>query len=195
MKRFFAWLRYRLTRYFRFVYYPYRAFDFVRNMLQQGGHSINTPFVYSQHTFSFRTVIHLDGAVTNFIPNVMGYTEGRVRIDTSQDAVWLDAYKTNLYLHTQQVEGFVEAIRGNGDLLGSSVTALLSTLNVVSLGWGLWQTDEKFVLSSAALTLYTLFLRKYTSGLLIQFIWAIMRRVALGQRVLDKLLARMPKSE
>jgi hypothetical protein len=194
MKRFLKLIQLKASNYFRFVFYPYKAYLFVRNMIREGGHDISTPFVYGQQQYGFRTVIHLDGSVNNFIPDAAGYYQGKVRVDTSQDPHWLDTFRLYQYQHVEQVDDFIAAMREHTVLLQTSVTTILHSANAGSLAWGLWQTDESFIFGSAGLTLYTIFLRKYTSGIMVKGLWWIMRRVALGQRVLDKLAAKMPRS-
>jgi hypothetical protein len=191
MRRFLAWLKRQLARYGRYMAHPYHAFFFVRDLVREGGHAISTPFEYAQQQFGFRTVIHLDGSINHFIPNFTGYTYARAWVDTTHDPRWQALFHQHLRLHRQQVDEFIAAIQHYADTSQHAITVLLTTCNVASLGWGLWKFEEGYVFGSAALTLYTLFLRQYTSGLLVQGLWFVMRRLSLGQRVLNKLLAKV----
>jgi hypothetical protein len=150
---------------------PIRALRFARNLLKEGGHSIETPFTYQGNAFVLRTVIGF-GDMLNFIPDpVQEWNDSTINAD------WHNYYKEQVALHFNKTTAFLNAFEKQTIFWENSLKGIVGVANVYPLYQAFLMEEWLLLLSPVASAVYLYFLGKATAQKLVVGLWQIAKRL------------------
>lgn len=151
---------------------PVRGLQFVRNLLKEGGHTIETSFTYRQRPFLLRTVIGF-GDIINFIPNPEGYYHNHAWHDLSTDAEWYNCYQTHLQTHFDKIQRFLNAVNRQTDFWERSINRLAGAANIYPMYQAIVMKEWLLLLIPLLSGVYLYFFGKATAQKIVQLLWRV----------------------
>lgn len=150
---------------------PVRALRFARNLLKEGGHSIETSFTYQGNAFMLRTVIGF-GDILNFIPDpVQEWSDPTINAD------WRNCYKEQIELHFGKTTAFLNAFEKQTIFWENSLKGIVGVANIYPLYQAVLMEEWLLLLSPAASAAYLHFFGKATAQRLIAVLWRIAKQL------------------
>lgn len=150
----------------RILVYPWRAYRVIRNLLE-GGHAVESAFQGAQGTLVFKTLLFIDGDISNFLPPPPSEPQARQ---------W---YVACLAQHQQEVREFLLALRRHGLFWENAAATGLVGAGLAPMYYA-YQHEQPLALFFTTLSwLYGLLFKQQAGRLLLGALWKTMRWLAL----------------
>ncbi|MCS6967704.1 MAG: hypothetical protein RMJ44_00735 [Cytophagales bacterium] len=172
------------------TFVPVKGLQFARSLLKNGGHVVETSFVFGKASFTFKTVISF-GDIVVFIPDPAGYYAQHQWHDLCQNPHWHACYQKYLQIHFEEIANYFHAIERQIAFWQNSISGFIGIVNIYPLYRALLLGEWFLLFFPIASALYIRFLGKVTARAIALQLWQIAKKwfipkAALIAKILPK---------